>query len=158
MNRLGRLILPLTLVAMVACDSENKTESKPAAAAKAEPAKAEPAKTPPAKAQPKPAAAEAPAEPKAPAVEVSAAMTAFMGELGEHDEVTAAIEKYAAKGLEADMGMYNIAEPSVTATEAGADGETCYAMQAKTGAVQRKFRICWKDDKITAAENKGLAL
>ena len=156
MNRLGRLILPLALVATVACDSENTTESKPASPEKsAAPTAAAPAKAQPA---PKAAPAEAPPEPEAPAVEVSKAMTAFMSELGEHDKVTAAIEKYATDGLEADMGMYNIEAPTVTAAEPGAEGETCYAMQAKTGAVQRKFRICWKGDKITAAENKGLAL
>lgn len=155
MNRLGRLIVPLALLATVACDSENTTESKPASPEKSAAPKAAPAKAQPA---PKPAVAEAPTEPEAPAVEVSEAMTTFMSELGEHDKVTAAIEKYATEGLEADMGMYNIEEPTVTAAEPGAEGETCYAMQAKTGAVQRKFRICWKGDKITAAENKGLAL
>lgn len=155
MNRLGCLVLPLALVATVACDSENPTESKPASGEKSAAPKAAPAKAQPA---PKPAEAPPEAEAEAPAVEVSEAMTAFMSELGEHDKVTAAIDKYATQGLEADMGMYNIEAPTVTAAEPGADGETCYAMQAKTGAVQRKFRICWKGDKITAAENKGLAL
>lgn len=151
MNALGRLILPLALVAAVACDADKRVEAKPASADKSAAAKPAPAKaSPPAK------AAEAKVEP--PAIEVSDAMKTFMTELGEHDKVTAAIEKYGAKGLEADMGMYNIEEARVTASQPGAaDGETCYAMQAKTGMVQRKFRICWKGDKITAAENKGLA-
>ncbi|MBL4685366.1 MAG: hypothetical protein JKY37_12300 [Nannocystaceae bacterium] len=152
----------MALVATVACDSDSKTESKPASAETPEAKTSAPAKSvqPPAKAAPN----VAPAEPEAPAVEVSVlkvsvAMKAFMSELGEHDKVTAAIKKHGAGGLEADMGMYNIAEPTVTAAEPGqAKGETCYAMQAKTGAVRRKFRVCWKGDKITAAENKGLAL
>jgi hypothetical protein len=142
-------------VAGVACDSDKGAEPKAAVAHSAEkPAK----KAEASEAAPTKAAAAEPEDP-APAVEVSDAMKAFMSELGEHDKVTAALNKHGAEGLEADMGQYNIGDPVVTGSNPGqAAGETCYAMQAKTGAVQRKFELCWTDGKITRAENKGLAL
>ncbi len=157
-NTIGRFFLVSALVVAVACDSNEADEPKTAAAAIADNPKSVEA-APAAKASPATAPAKPEPEPKAPAVEVSDAMKTFMSALGEHDKVSAALKAHGADGLEANMGQYNIKEPVVVSSSPGkASGETCYQMHAKTGAVRRKFEVCWTGDKITLADNKGLAL
>ncbi len=155
MNSIARSIFISALVVAPGCDSAEADETKAAVVEQKPQSKA---KEPQAAASPAPAPTEA-AEAEAPAVEVSDPMKAFMSALGEHDQVTAALKKHGAAGLEADMGQYDIQDPMVSASEPGqAEGETCYAMNAKTGAVRRKFEVCWTGDKITRADNKGLQL
>ena len=87
-------------------------------------------------------------ETEAPAaeIEMSAEMAAFVGSFdGDYEAVEAGLAKYGANEdiIDHDMGMYNLAEPRVTAK----DGE-CYSVTCKSGMVENTYKICWEGGKI----------
>lgn len=84
---------------------------------------------------------------------VSAEMTAFMGMLeGKSEATEAALTKYSADGLDKkDMGMYDLKDPKVIATE-----KDCYTLEAKSGMTVRTYVLCWEAGKIKSIEDKGM--
>jgi hypothetical protein len=85
-------------------------------------------------------------------VQMSAEMQEFVGMIkGKSADVSAALTKFGASDeiINNDMGMYDLADPKVTAKEGD-----CYTAQFQSGAVTRIYSICWKDGKITGITEK----
>lgn len=81
-------------------------------------------------------------------VEVSAEMKDFIsGFNGTDAAVSTALKKHGATEeiKEHDMGMYGLKEPKVTAK----DGD-CYTLVCKSGMVENKYKVCWKEGKINS--------
>jgi hypothetical protein len=115
---------------------------------------------PPAGAAAAPAAAAAPgAAPAAggAATPVSPDMTQFMSELdGTSKKVGAALKKHGIKGLKTDdMGMWNLEQPKVTASEVRGKN-TCYTMDAASGMTTRTYELCWANGKIVSVKDEGM--
>jgi hypothetical protein len=112
----------------------------------------------PASAAPQAAAKSAPAAAtSAGAAAVSAEMADFLsGFNGDYKAVKAALKKHAAGGLDdKDMGIMNLAQPKVTASEIKA-GRQCYTFDAQAGITVRSFGVCWEGARIVAVEDKGM--
>lgn len=90
-------------------------------------------------------------------VEVSPEMTAFLASFsGKSSAVTSALTAHGAPDLDTkDMGMYDLASPTVTAHEKRADND-CYTFDAKAGMTTRTFETCWAGGKITEVADKGM--
>jgi hypothetical protein len=84
-------------------------------------------------------------------------MTQFMGGLdGTSKKVGASLKKYGTKGLKTDdMEMWNLASPTVTATAAHGK-QTCYTMDAASGATTRTYELCWASGKIVSVKDDGM--
>lgn len=93
----------------------------------------------------------------APKVEVSPAMTAFIADLkGKSSDVAAALKTHGNAELKtADMEMYDLQSPTVTASKKDGDKE-CYTMDAKAGMTTRTYDVCWTGGKITEVVDKGM--
>ena len=86
-------------------------------------------------------------------VKVAPEMTTFMSKLdGTSASVEAAIKEFGSDSLNnADITMYNLKEPKVTA----ANGN-CFTMDAGSGATIRTYDICWENGKIKTVTDKGM--
>ncbi len=85
-------------------------------------------------------------KPEAPAMEISAEMADFIAPFdGDYETVEAGLAKYGANEdiVDHDMGMYDLAEPRVTAK----DGD-CYSVTCKSGMAENTYNVCWEDGKI----------
>jgi hypothetical protein len=97
------------------------------------------------------------AAPAAAGAGVSPEMTQFMSELdGTSKKVGAALKKHGVKGLKTDdMQLWNLASPTVTATAVNGK-QTCYTIDAASGATTRTYELCWAAGKIVSVKDDGM--
>jgi hypothetical protein len=90
-------------------------------------------------------------------VEASPEMKGFLaGFNGKSAGVEAALAANGLEGLDAkDMGMYDLASPSVTGQEKRGEND-CYTFDAKAGMTTRTYDVCWKGGKIVEVTDKGM--
>lgn len=67
---------------------------------------------------------------------------------GTSEKVEAALAKYA-KGVETNMGLYNLKSPTITAKEEK-DGKECYTLKVRSGSIAQIYKVCWQGQKITS--------
>jgi hypothetical protein len=84
-------------------------------------------------------------------------MTKFMGLLdGTSKKVGVALKKFGTAGLKTqDMGDWNLATPQITATTTNGK-QTCYTMDAASGATTRTYELCWVAGKIVSVKDDGM--
>jgi hypothetical protein len=71
---------------------------------------------------------------------------------GTRDAVEAALAKYAV-GVDADgMDFYALEQPAVTKKEE-IDGAVCNTLSTTSGAIRRRYLICWKDNKVVSIKD-----
>jgi hypothetical protein len=84
-------------------------------------------------------------------------MTKFMGLLdGTSKKVGVALKKFGTAGLKTqDMQDWNLATPQITATSTNGK-QTCYTMDAASGATTRTYELCWAGGKIVSVKDDGM--
>ena len=85
-------------------------------------------------------------------MEVSPEMMDFISTWdGTFKNVESALQKYGATKeiMGHEMGMFELNHPEVMSHEGD-----CYLMKCKSGMVENKYNICWKDGKIISIEEK----
>jgi poly-D-alanine transfer protein DltD len=86
-------------------------------------------------------------------VKVSSEMQDFMNNLnGKSASVVIALQSFGKAGLDTkDMGMYDLAKPSVVEAKGN-----CYLLECNSGMTKRKYNLCWENGKIATIEDKGM--
>ncbi len=87
-------------------------------------------------------------------VEVSTEMNDFNSMInGSHEDVSKAVEKYAASETlnDNDIVYFGLSNPVVT--EATQD---CYLVDYEAGITIRSYEICWDEGKIVSIVEKGM--
>ena len=89
-----------------------------------------------------------------PEMEVSTEMNDFNTMIkGSHEDVSAAVEKYAANESlnDNDIVYFGLSNPVVTGVT-----DDCYLVDYEAGITTRSYEICWKEGKIVSIEEKGM--